>query len=64
MGYAVFQMRTENVRSKIGDMFYSFYKFVRSWTDSPSKIENKRVDSIPEVNNNEIGFAIEDEPVY
>lgn len=50
----------ENVRSKIGDMFYIFYKFVRRWTDNRVETE----DSIPEVDNNEIGFTIEDEPVY
>lgn len=54
----------ENVRSKIGDMFYIFYKFVRRWKDNLRKIENEGVDSIPEVNSNEIGFAIEDKPVY
>ena len=32
--FGVFSLSNENVRSKIGDMFYSFYKFVRSWTDS------------------------------
>ena len=60
MGYLVFQTRMENVRSKIGDMFYIFYKFVRRWTDNPVETG----DSIPEIDNNEIGFTIEDEPVY
>ena len=46
------------------DMFYIFYKFVRSRTHNPRKIKNKRVDSISEVNSNEIGFAIEDEDIY
>ncbi len=42
------------------DMFYIFYKFVRRWKDSPVETG----DSIPEVDNNEIDFTIEDEPVY
>lgn len=50
----------EDVRSKIGDMFYIFYKFVRRWTDNRVETGN----DIPEVDNNEIGFTIEDEPVY
>ncbi len=58
--FGVLSLSNENVRSKIGDMFYNFYKFVRSWTDSPVETG----DSIPEVNSNEISFTIEDEPVY
>ena len=60
MIFGVLSLSNENVRSKIGDMFYNFYKFVRSWTDSPVETG----DSIPEVNSNEISFTIEDEPVY
>lgn len=58
--FGILSLSNENVRSKIGDMFYSFYKFVRSWTDSPVETG----DSISEVNSNEIGFTIEDKPVY
>lgn len=42
------------------DMFYIFYKFVRRWKDNPVETGN----NIPEVDNNEIDFAIEDKPVY
>lgn len=58
--FGVLSLSNENVRSKIGDIFHNFYKFVRSWTDSPVETG----DSIPEVNSNEIGFTIEDKPVY
>ncbi len=58
--FGVLSLSNENVRSKIGDMFYSFYKFVRSWTDSPVETDN----GIPDVNNDNIGFTIEDEIEY
>ncbi|MEY8330624.1 hypothetical protein AALB81_15060 [Lachnospiraceae bacterium 48-33] len=58
--FGVLSLSNENIRSKIGDIFYNFYKFVRSWTDNPRETRN----GIPDVNNDNVGFTIEDEIEY
>lgn len=44
----------------IGGYVSQFYKFVRSWTDNPRETRN----GIPDVNNDNVGFTIEDEIEY